>query len=417
MATYSQYKNLELPAVSDRYDIQVFNKNNLIIDSELHKLDLKVDKVSEKELSINDLTPSFTQAATRENIKSGEKISILFGKIMKFLTDLKTVAFTGSYTDLSNRPTIPTRISQLSNDSGFKTTDTTYDIFVKSGSGAKAGLVPSPGTTAGTSKYLREDGTWQVPPYNNTQTLTGGKLTGDLSMDNHDITELRKIKSGNYEIDMEGSALLDIGTRTASGDWSSAVRIGDNDIKIFTDDHNRVNVSSNNVEISANQNISIRSGQQKSNGGSWIDLTADLSLSSPQDIDLHAAKSIEIAGGLEDKTYFYKSAEFRFAPGATTPTNAPASDKYVKTGNIQGIKLDNGEKPNISNFNRIGAVIFAGNLQGNADTATNATYDSGGYHIHDILVSLQNQINDINNRLGTQTTYSANGTTLYITPK
>ncbi len=37
--------------------------------------------------------------------------------------------------------------------------DTTYSNFVKSGSGAKAGLVPSPGTTAGTSKYLREDGT------------------------------------------------------------------------------------------------------------------------------------------------------------------------------------------------------------------------------------------------------------------
>ncbi|MBO5604918.1 MAG: hypothetical protein J5915_05995 [Acidaminococcaceae bacterium] len=40
--------------------------------------------------------------------------------------------------------------------------------FVKSGSGAKAGLVPSPDTTAGTTKYLREDGTWQTPPDTNT---------------------------------------------------------------------------------------------------------------------------------------------------------------------------------------------------------------------------------------------------------
>ena len=37
--------------------------------------------------------------------------------------------------------------------------DTTYSNFVKSGTGAKAGLVPSPGTTEGTTKYLREDGT------------------------------------------------------------------------------------------------------------------------------------------------------------------------------------------------------------------------------------------------------------------
>ena len=45
-----------------------------------------------------------------------------------------------------------------------KFTDTTYGNFVKSGAGARAGLVPAPSTTAGTTKYLREDGTWQVPP-------------------------------------------------------------------------------------------------------------------------------------------------------------------------------------------------------------------------------------------------------------
>ena len=49
-------------------------------------------------------------------------------------------------------------------------TNTTYSNFVKSGSGAAAGLVPAPSTTAGTTKYLREDGTWQTPPDNNTWT-------------------------------------------------------------------------------------------------------------------------------------------------------------------------------------------------------------------------------------------------------
>ena len=43
-------------------------------------------------------------------------------------------------------------------------TDHTYSNFVKSGSTAAAGLVPKPSTTAGTTKYLREDCTWQVPP-------------------------------------------------------------------------------------------------------------------------------------------------------------------------------------------------------------------------------------------------------------
>lgn len=48
------------------------------------------------------------------------------------------------------------------------TTNTTYSTFVKSGTGAAAGLVPAPSTTAGTTKYLREDGTWTVPPNTNT---------------------------------------------------------------------------------------------------------------------------------------------------------------------------------------------------------------------------------------------------------
>ena len=56
--------------------------------------------------------------------------------------------------------------------------DTTYSNFVKSGSGAAAGLVPAPSTTAGTTKYLREDGTWTVPPNDNTTyTFTAGTST------------------------------------------------------------------------------------------------------------------------------------------------------------------------------------------------------------------------------------------------
>jgi hypothetical protein len=51
-----------------------------------------------------DLTVTFAEASTRENITVGEKLSTMFGKIAKWFADLKTVAFTGSYTDLSNKP-------------------------------------------------------------------------------------------------------------------------------------------------------------------------------------------------------------------------------------------------------------------------------------------------------------------------
>lgn len=62
----------------------------------------------EKNGDSKDNTVTFTQANTRENILPTEKHSTLFGKIAKWFSDLKTVAFSGSYNDLSNKPTIPT---------------------------------------------------------------------------------------------------------------------------------------------------------------------------------------------------------------------------------------------------------------------------------------------------------------------
>jgi len=55
---------------------------------------------------------------------------------------------------------------------------TTYSVFVGSGSSAAAGLVPAPDSTAGTSKFLCENGTWAVPPDTNT---TYSVMTGATS--------------------------------------------------------------------------------------------------------------------------------------------------------------------------------------------------------------------------------------------
>ncbi len=56
---------------------------------------------------ISESTVEFTEASERSNIKNGEKTNIIMGKIMKFFADLKDVAFSGSYADLNNKPTIP----------------------------------------------------------------------------------------------------------------------------------------------------------------------------------------------------------------------------------------------------------------------------------------------------------------------
>lgn len=54
-----------------------------------------------------DVTVTFSEASARTNISTGEKLSVLFGKVKKFFTDLASVAFSGSYNDLSDKPTIP----------------------------------------------------------------------------------------------------------------------------------------------------------------------------------------------------------------------------------------------------------------------------------------------------------------------
>ena len=53
---------------------------------------------------VSDSTIEFTEASERSNIKSGEKSNIIMGKIMKFFTDLKDIAFSGRYSDLIDAP-------------------------------------------------------------------------------------------------------------------------------------------------------------------------------------------------------------------------------------------------------------------------------------------------------------------------
>ncbi|WP_283683267.1 hypothetical protein [Parablautia sp. Marseille-Q6255] len=55
---------------------------------------------------ISGKTVKFSEAETRENINTGESTATTFGKIKKWFADLKNIAFTGDYGDLSNVPEI-----------------------------------------------------------------------------------------------------------------------------------------------------------------------------------------------------------------------------------------------------------------------------------------------------------------------
>lgn len=339
--TKTKYYDLQMDDPQDDYDVEVVNANLKKIDEQMKTRENATDALQE---------PEFTVADKRENIASKEKISKILGKIAKFFADLKAVAFTGNYNDLSDKPTslpanggnsdtvnshtvesnVPknakftdttysdatttthglmsatdkklldvlnkplatcatgrataAKVATLQNftlqvgstvvvkftgtgtanpTSGNLTlnvngtgarimgyfrngnkaaisyvsgnffcsnathiftydgtywlcmdwnldNNTTYSNFVKSGTGAKAGLVPAPSTTAGTTKYLREDGAWKTPPdtktsvvNNNTTTEPGSALDARQANPNIEGTMAASIAQLNSNLEMQ----------------------------------------------------------------------------------------------------------------------------------------------------------------------------------------------------------------------
>ncbi|MGM9917455.1 hypothetical protein [Anaerotignum sp.] len=89
----------------------------------------KLDKTGDGK----DVTVTFTAAQSRGNIVNGEKMSTIMGKIAKFFGDMKTVAFTGEYGDLNNKPTIPTDNAELQNGAGYQTATEVNSIIAQKG--------------------------------------------------------------------------------------------------------------------------------------------------------------------------------------------------------------------------------------------------------------------------------------------
>ena len=121
-------------------------------------------------VTTNNQTPTFTAASSRTNINSGETLATIFGKIKKWFSDLKTIAFTGSYTDLLNKPTslkYPYYLGLYLNGGTVR-----YD-----GSAAAGETWYAP-TSAGTAGYnLISNGSgapvWQGPLYATCSTASG----------------------------------------------------------------------------------------------------------------------------------------------------------------------------------------------------------------------------------------------------
>lgn len=115
MSKTTENYGLTKPEVGEFFFLETWNGNLDKIDEELKK---REDEQKESDNSL--MNPKFTEAKERKNLTSGEKIHLMLGKISKFFSDMKAIAFSGSYNDLVDKPKIPTVLNnQTTTEEGY----------------------------------------------------------------------------------------------------------------------------------------------------------------------------------------------------------------------------------------------------------------------------------------------------------
>ena len=163
-------------------------------------------------VATNDQQPTFAESGTRTNIASGETLSTLFGKIKKFFADLKTVAFTGSYTDLSNKPT-----SMQNPNSLTLTMNGSATNYNGASSASKSWYAPTSAGTAGYSLIGSGSGApvWQGPPYAEC-TTQGNVAAKTVSISNFRLViGARIVVKFNYTHTSTDNATLNVSSTGA----------------------------------------------------------------------------------------------------------------------------------------------------------------------------------------------------------
>jgi hypothetical protein len=93
----NNYK-LPKPEADDFYDISEYNKTMDILDDSLTEMD---EKKLDKNGDASEAVTEFEQEILRENIESGETLSTTFGKVKKWFSEMKDVAFSGHAKDVA----------------------------------------------------------------------------------------------------------------------------------------------------------------------------------------------------------------------------------------------------------------------------------------------------------------------------
>ena len=154
---------------------------------------------------VSDSTIEFTEASERINIKSGEKSNIIMGKIMKFFTDLKDIAFSGRYSDLIDAPV------SLKNPKALTFTGAVTGSY--DGSTAKSVAIPSVGNGTLT---IQKNGT-------NIKTFTANQ-TGNVTANITVPTSASDVSAVPASKVLTTAEQINANTNSANVAWATAVK-------------------------------------------------------------------------------------------------------------------------------------------------------------------------------------------------
>lgn len=258
-----------------------------------------IDEVNAEKIGDN---PTFTEAATRQNIASGETFAVILGKIKKFFSDLKAVAFSGSYNDLTDTPTIPA--AQVQSD--WTQADSGAVDYIKN--------KPTLATVATSGAYGDLSGTPTL-----ATVATSGKAS-DVSYNNTGTsltdTDVQTAISSLANNKADSSSLARVATTGESYDVSynnGTSGLSSSNVKDAIDEL-ALDLSGKQGTLTAGNNISISSGNVIDSNARGIDVNGAATINPNDAINLNLVEG-------SNMSITANGANVTFAATDTKPSN------------------------------------------------------------------------------------------------
>ena len=434
---------LKKPDLTDFYNVGDFNENADKIDDAVK--DLKENKTNKTDFSkhtgnkenphgvtksqiglgsvpnvaTNDQTPTFSVASTRANIVSGEKLSVIMGKIMKFFSDLKAHAFkdlvnnlttstTGNALDASQGKLLQDEVDGINSNLSDIETNLEVDIYnvndvivgkyvidkdCSTGTSTSWAYIPinvngldkitisALGGSASWNKHYFNDGT--TIPYNNADVTvevpsTASILYVNVYKEHTDLNAIKITTNSNGKIVSEINASLDaqgllsvFDGELLQGYWkggSFGTESSNNYICSKTmypcNSGDRVNIKNN---LTNNLRIEII----------WLSSSSALSSVTPYNRGDSPFQYVEAVAPSDAKFFVFNIG----SNDSITPTTAGKIELYVNN-DIATIKKDLGEQKEIYSDTTINVGRQAGTTVGDNSTAEGADTEASGDSSH-----------------------------------